>query len=222
MLRRGQQQAALGIEVSSQFAAVVVLHEPLLAHVARVALLHDQLVLGLVDGQALARGAVAQLLCVLAICPELQKKREGDTVKEGSKGERGVAHLVALGAVAAEEYHILAGIVQARAIATYFASLAQHPVLLEYSGREGRGKRKAHINTNCWLRNICCTRKISSRVAALLIVHVAISNIKLNAKAATSTSRVCVCVSQGSPVGCVSRVCVCVSGLCLRPGRDYL
>lgn len=210
MLRRGQQQAALGIEVSSQFAAVVVLHEPLLAHVARVALLHDQLVLGLVDGQALARGAVAQLLCVLAICPELQKKREGDTVKEGSKGERGVAHLVALGAVAAEEYHILAGIVQARAIATYFASLAQHPVLLEYSGREGRGKRKAHINTNCWLRNICCTRKISSRVAALLIVHVAISNIKLNAKAATSTSRVCVCV-------CVSGVAcrVCVQGVCV-------
>lgn len=73
MLRRGQQQAALGIEVSSQLAAVVVLHEPLLAHVASVALLHDQLVLGLVDGQALARGAVAQLLCVLAICPELQK-----------------------------------------------------------------------------------------------------------------------------------------------------
>lgn len=83
-LRRGQQQAALRIEVSSQFATVVVLHEPLLAFVARVALLHDQLVLGLVDGQALARGAVAQLLCVLAICPELQK-REKDTVKEESK-----------------------------------------------------------------------------------------------------------------------------------------
>lgn len=77
MLRRGQQQAALGIEVSSQFAAVVVLHEPLLAHVARVALLHDQLVLGLVDGQALARGAVAQLLCVLAICPELHRRERG-------------------------------------------------------------------------------------------------------------------------------------------------
>lgn len=70
-----------------------------------------------------------------------------------------MAHLVALGAVAAEEYHILAGIVQARAIATYFASLAQHPVLLEYSGREGRGKRKAHINTNCWLSNICCIER---------------------------------------------------------------
>lgn len=84
-LRRGQQQAALRIEVSSQFAAVVVLHEPLLAYVARVALLHDQLVLGLVDGQALARGAVAQLLCVLAICPELQK-RERNTVEGESKG----------------------------------------------------------------------------------------------------------------------------------------
>lgn len=91
-----------------------------------------------------------------------------------NNGRRQLTHLVALGAVTAIEYHILASIVQARAIATYFSSLAQHPVLLQ--GQKGRervvGREKLHININCssqgWETHLL--HKIFSRVAALLIV----------------------------------------------------
>jgi len=72
--RSGQQQVAPRIEVASQLGAVVVLEGPLLATQTGVALLHQQLVLALADGQALAGGAVVQLLRVLAEGPELERK----------------------------------------------------------------------------------------------------------------------------------------------------
>lgn len=72
--RSGQQEVAPRIEVASQLRAVVVLEGPLLATEARAALLHQQLVLALADGQTLAGGAVVQLLCVLAVRPELKVK----------------------------------------------------------------------------------------------------------------------------------------------------
>lgn len=70
-----QQYGALCIKVASQLAAVVVLQHPMLAQMRRIALLHDELVLALVYGQALARGAVVQQLRVLMICPELKGQR---------------------------------------------------------------------------------------------------------------------------------------------------
>jgi len=71
-LRSGDQQGALRIEIASQFRAVVVLHEPLLARKSRITFLHYQFILVLIDGQAFARRAVMQLFCALTICPELQ------------------------------------------------------------------------------------------------------------------------------------------------------
>lgn len=88
-LRSGQQQVAPRIEVASQLGVVVVLQRPLLPGHRRVAVLHLQLVFAIVDGQALAGGAVVQLLCVLAVRPELKRKRKWikDTFIHASKME---------------------------------------------------------------------------------------------------------------------------------------
>lgn len=74
LLRSGQQQVAPRVEVASQLGAVVVLHRPLLPGHGHVALLHLELVFAIADGQALAGGAVVQLLCVRAVRPELKRK----------------------------------------------------------------------------------------------------------------------------------------------------
>lgn len=60
-------------------------------------------------------------------------------------GQWEVTHLVALGAVTAKEYHILASIVQARAIPSYFPGLAQHPVLFRGGGGAWQKKRRILI-----------------------------------------------------------------------------
>lgn len=86
---------------------IVVLQLPLLSLLVRVALLHDRLVLGLIDGQTLFRGSVSQLLRLRVVRPVL----------------------VAFGAVAREQHHIAARIVQARLVPPNLTLPAQHPEL---------------------------------------------------------------------------------------------
>lgn len=70
-------------------------------------MLHDHLVLGLVDGQTLVAAAVPHQLRRRVVVPVL----------------------VALAAVAGVQDHFLAAVVQARLVPSDFAYLAQHPEL---------------------------------------------------------------------------------------------
>lgn len=97
---------------NSQLAAIVVLELPLLRLDRRIAVGHDEFLLALVDGQTLVRGSVPQQVRIRRVVPVL----------------------IALGAVARVQYHVLAGVVQAGLIPADFARFAQHPVLFFFLG----------------------------------------------------------------------------------------
>ena len=92
---------------SSQLAGVVVLEGPPLGLDGRITVLHDQLVLRLVDRQTPVGRAVTEQVRLVRVVPVL----------------------IAPGTVARVQHHVIARVVKARLIPPDLTRFAQHPVL---------------------------------------------------------------------------------------------